>query len=192
MLVGQPDGRVMITRAGTKRHAGALVVGQSPVERMGVTIATDNKFGKVAVRGQRRVGTGKDALRQEHVDQDGDSLRSLLVIAEGDHTNADLQTRAKWERLRLAGYGIRPRANVSTWRDAGGVIWDPGRLVAIQNDVEQVFGDFTLSSASLSLTDGSGSGAGTAARLEFVDPRAHGGKAGAGKSDAVFSPGGGL
>ena len=34
LLMGQPDGRVKITRAGTDRHAGALVEGQPPVESM--------------------------------------------------------------------------------------------------------------------------------------------------------------
>ncbi len=191
MLAAQPNGSVVITRAGTKRHAGALVLGQAPVNSMGVTIGTTQKRSPVVVRGQRRSGTGKANLRQEAQDagDDGDEYRPALVIAEGDHTVEDLKIRAQWERLRRAAFGIRPRAGLSGWRDAGGMLWTPGLLVALQNDVEQVDGDFTLSSVTLSQKNGEGRGAGTRSQLEFVDPRAHGGKAAAGTSDAVFSPG---
>ena len=194
MLVAQTDGTIMITRAGTKRHAGGLVLGQAPVNSMGVKISTTHKRSPVVVRGQRRSGTGKQNLRQEAQDSgdDGDEYRPALVIAEGDHTDAELQTRAQWERLRMAAYGIRPSAKVSTWRDGAGALWTPGLLVALENDVEGVQGDFTLSTVTLRQQDGEGKGAGTRATMEFVDPRAHGGKAGAGKSDAVFSPGAGL
>ena len=194
MLVAQPSGRVLITRAGSSRHSGGLTVGQSPVNSMGVKISTTHKRSPVVVRGQRRSGHGKQNLRQEYQDSgdDGDEYRPALIIAEGDHTDAELQTRAKWERLRMAGYGIRPRAKVSRWRDDAGTLWTPGLLVALSNSVEGIYGDFTLSSATLSLKDGQGKGSGTRASLEFVDPRSHGGSAGAGDSDSVFSPGGGL
>ena len=194
MLVAQTDGTIMITRAGTKRHAGGLVLGQSPVNKMTVKISTTHKRSPVVVRGQRRSGTGKANLRQEYQDSgdDGDDYRPALVIAEGDHTDAELKTRAQWERLRMAAYGIRPSATVSTWRDGAGTLWTPGLLVALTNDIEQVDGDFTLSTVKLSQKDGEGKGAGTRATLEFVDPRAHGGQAGAGDSNAVFSPGSGL
>ncbi|UDL95511.1 hypothetical protein LGH83_04620 [Lichenihabitans sp. PAMC28606] len=194
MLVAQTDGTIQITRAGTKRHAGGLVLGQSPVNSMGVVINTTHKRSPVVVRGQRRSGTGKKNLRQEYQDtgDDDDEFRPALVIAEGDHSDDELQTRAKWERLRMAAFGIRPRARVSRWRDDAGMLWTPGLLVSITNAVEQVDGDYTLSSVTLSQTDGEGDGVGTRASMEFVDPRSHGGKKGAGKSDDVFSPGDGL
>ncbi|WP_158810236.1 phage baseplate assembly protein [Beijerinckia sp. L45] len=191
MLVAQTDGSIMITRAGSKRHAGALVLGQSPVDSMGVKITTTQKRSPVVVRGQRRSGHGKANLRQEAQDQgdDGDEYRPALVIAEGDHTDSELQTRAKWERLRMAAYGIRPSAKVSTWRDAAGTLWTPGLLVAVTNDIEGIDSDFTLSTVILRQQDGEGKGAGTRATLEFVDPKAHGGQTGAGTSDSVFSAG---
>lgn len=193
MLVAQTNGSIKITRAGTQRHAGALVLGQSPVNSMGVTVSSKHKRSPVVARGQRRDGVGKQNLRQEAQDTgDADDYRPALVIAEGDHTLQDLQRRAKWERLRMAAFGIRPRATVSRWRDDAGTVWTPGLLVAIQNDIEGVNGDFCLSTVTLTQRNGDGKDAGTRARLEFVDPAAHGGSGGVGSSDKVFSAGGGL
>lgn len=193
MLVAQTDGSIKITRAGAQRHAGALTLGQAPVNSMGVTVSSKHKRSPVVARGQRRDGVGKDNLRQEAQDAgDADEGRPALVIAEGDHTLQDLQRRAKWERLRMAAFGIRPRATVSRWRDDGGMVWTPGLLVAIVNDIEGINGDFCLSTVTLTQRNGDGKDAGTRARLEFVDPAAHGGSGGVGSSDQVFSAGGGL
>ena len=139
--------------------------------------------------------TGSSNLRQEYQDSgdDGDAHRPALIIAEGDHTDQDLQTRAKWERLRMAAYGIRIGATTSCWRDDGGMIWTPGYLMAIENDPEGVDGDFTLSTVTLRQTDGEGKGAGTHAEMEFVDPASHGSSSSSsGSSDSVFSSGGSL
>lgn len=193
LLVAQTDGSIKITRAGAQRHPGALVLGQSPVNSMGVTISNVHKRSPVVARGQRRDGVGKQNLRQEAQDSgDAEDYRPALVIAEGDHTLQDLQRRAKWLRLRMAAFGIRPRATVSRWRDDAGTVWTPGLLVAIENDIEGINGDFCLSSVTLTQRNGDGKDTGTRARLEFVDPAAHGGSGGVGSSDQVFSAGGGL
>lgn len=190
MLAGEPDGSINITRAGTKRHAGALVLGQSPVEEMEVTLKFDQKYSLIVGRGQRSTGTGKDALRQEEreTDRSVGRHRPLLIIPEGDWTKAELKKRLRWERLRRAGFGTTIRVKVNTWRDAAGLLWTPGLLMALVNEPEEIDGDYTLSTVNFRQDDGGG----TLAFLNFVDPKAHGGKKGAGKSDGVFDPGSGL
>ncbi|SEQ48351.1 Mu-like prophage tail protein gpP [Faunimonas pinastri] len=192
MLVGQPDGSVNITRAGTKRHAGALVLGQAPVNKMGVQISPKAKRSPIVVRGQRSLGTDRQALRQEHYEYDEESgtYRPHLVIPEGDYTAEQLKTRGKWQRLRMAGNGIQITARVSSWRDEAGALWTPGLLMAIKNRQEDIDQDMTLSSVTFSQSDGEG--AGTRADLTFVDPRTHGGKKPQGTADAVYDPGDGL
>ena len=189
MLAGQPDGSINITRAGTKRHAGALVLGQPPVKKMSVTVKCNQKYSKYVARGQRAGGTGKDNLRQEETETDASVKRNrpLLIIPEGDWTKKELKKRLRWERLRRASFGITIKVVVSAWRDEAGQIWEPGRLMAIVNAEEDVDGDFTLSTANL--RQGS---EGTLATLTFVEPKALGGKTGAGKSDDVFDPGSGI
>ncbi len=189
MLAAQPDGSIKITRAGTTRHADALTLGQAPVESCKVHISPRAKRQPVVVRGQRRLGTGKTSLRQEHRDAgDGDDKhRPALVLAEGDHSDDELKTRAQWHRLRLAGHGITVDWTVSGWRDSAGALWDPGRLMANVVEAEQLDCDLTLSTAKLVQDE-----KGTRAQLSFVDPRTHGGSKPQGTADQSFDPGDGL
>lgn len=190
MLSGQPDGSINITRAGTKRHAGALVLGESPVQEMDVRIKCDQKYSKYVARGQRAKGVGKDNLRQEETEEDGSVARNrpLLIIPEGDWTKKELKKRLRWERLRRASFGTTITVVVATWRDEAGLLWEPGRLMAIVNEPEDIDGDYALSTANLR----QGAEGGTLAYLTFVDPKAQGGKAGADQSDGVFDPGSGI
>lgn len=187
MLAGQPDGSIMITRAGTKRHAGALVLGQSPVRQMSVKIRCDQKFSPIVGRGQRARGTGKDNLRLEERETDASVGRNrpLLIVPEGDWSRKEFKKRLGWERLRRAGYGTTISVKVSTWRDDAGALWEPGRLMAIVNEFEDIDGDYALSTANFRQDDQGG----TLAYLTFVDPKAIGGKAGMGSSDKAFDPG---
>ena len=187
MLAAQPDGGIKITRAGQKRHAGVLVAGQSPVRKYKVHLAPHEKRSPTVVRGQKRLGHGKDNLRQEYQDT-GDSdvgHRPALVLAEGDYSNDDLKKRAQWDRLRRAGRALTVTMTVSRWRDDAGALWDPGRIMAIQVADEDVDQDLLLSTAKFH-QDLKG---GTTAVLTFVDPKAHGGQASAGSSDQAFDPG---
>ncbi|GJD65179.1 phage baseplate assembly protein [Methylobacterium frigidaeris] len=190
MLQGEPDGSINITRAGVRRHAGALVLGQSPVQEMDIRLKCDAKFSKIVGRGQRATGTGTDALRLEESEDDPSvgRYRPLLVIPEGDWTKKELKKRLQWERLRRAGNGTTISVKLSTWRDEGGQLWTPGLLMAVVNDPEDVDGDFSVSSVNFRQGD-----EGTVAYVTFVDPKAQGGKAAKGKSakgsDAVFDAG---
>ncbi|GJD51080.1 hypothetical protein OPKNFCMD_3831 [Methylobacterium crusticola] len=190
MLSGQPDGSVKITRAGTKRHAGALVLGQSPIEDLDVRIKCDAKHSPIVGRGQRAKGTGKESLRLEEQETDPSVGRNrpLLIIPEGDWTKKELKKRLRWERLRRAAYGTTITVKVSTWRDEAGQLWTPGHLMAIQVDPEDVDSDFALSTVNFR-QDREG---GTLAYLTFVDPKAQGGKKGSGTSDSAFDAGSGV
>ena len=192
LLAGQPSGSIMITRANTRRHAGSLAAGQSPVRRCSVDIAPHMKRSPVVVRGQKRLGTGKDNLRQEYQDQGDTSIghRPHLVIAEGDYTFKDLKKRAEWERLRAAGHGVSVGFTVSRWRDDNGILWQPGWLMAVQVSSEDIDQDLSLSSPRFHQKLGEGGG--TTADLSFVDPKALGGKAGQGSSDTAFDSGASL
>ena len=107
MLAGQPDGSVKITRAGTKRHAGALSEGASPVRSVKVKVSIKDKKSARRVRGQRGKGTGKKNLRQEQVERDPSVTRHRpeIVLYEGDGDEPDLKRRARWRRLRQQGSG---------------------------------------------------------------------------------------
>jgi len=190
MLVGQPDGSIKITRAGTQRHAGAFVEGAPPVKKFKVRFSADGKFSEVTVKGQKASGTGKSALRQEVTDYDPEvgRYRPLIVFLEGDGTETDLKNRAQWERLRRTGYGTSIEITVTTWRDENGDLWEPGRLVGVYLPSERVDQDLTLSAVTFKQNATEG----TLALLTLVDPRTHGGKKPKGKSDRAYDAGKGL
>jgi prophage tail gpP-like protein len=178
MLLGEPEGGVLITRAGTKRHAGALREGKPPVNRVSVRLQKAAERSEIHVRGQRAHGTGKDALQQNEIFtpdypvQGKRRHRPQVVYVEGDRIPTKLKRRAKWHHLRsFEGNTIQMR--VSRWRDEDGLIWEPGRLVALQVPSEELDVDFTLS--EVVLRQGIGEHAGTRAELIMVDPRTHGG-----------------
>jgi prophage tail gpP-like protein len=184
LLVGQPDGSVLITRAGTKRHAGALVEGHSPIKRYGVKFSAEGKHSDIIVKGQRALGTSPKDLRQEVKEYDPEvgRYRPLIIFLEGDGTEKELKNRAQWERLRRQGEGTSITVTASTWRDEAGNLWDPGRLMAVRLPSERVDQDMTLSSVTFRQSVSGG----TTAELTFVDPRSHGGKNPKGKSDKAY------
>jgi len=189
MLMGKPDGGVLITRAGSKRHAGALVEGQPPIKRFGVSFSAEGKFSEVTAKAQRALGTSAKDLRQEVKEYDPEvgRYRPLVVFLEGDGTEEDLKTRAQWERLRRQGTSTSISITVTTWRDADGLLWEPGRLMAIKLPSERVDQDMILSSVTFTQNH-----QGATAALTFVDPRSHGGKKPKGKSDKAYDAGKGL
>lgn len=186
MLVGQPDGSVLITRAGSKRHAGALVEGRPPIKKFSVRFSAEGKFSEITAKAQRALGTSASDLREEVKEYDPEvgRYRPMIVFLEGDGTEQDLKTRAQWERLRRQGAGTSIPITVTSWRDDGGELWEPGRLVALQLPSERVDQDMTLSSVTFTQNH-----QGTIAALTFVDPRAHGGKNPKGKSDKAYDAG---
>ena len=178
MLMGRPDGSILITRAGTKRHAGVLIEGRPPVNRVSVKLQAESDRSEIHVRGQRADGWDQDALRQSEIvtpELPGAAKRrhrGQIVYVEGDRKPDRLKKRGKWHHLRqFAGNLVAPR--VSRWRDDGGLLWEPGRLMALVVPSEELDVDFTLS--EVTFRQEIGDNGGTRADLVFVDPRTHGG-----------------
>ena len=194
LLTGQPDGGVKITRGGKKRHSGTLVHGEPPCKRWKLHCSIENKRSKVHVRGQRSLGVGEDALRQEETAEDESVKRHRphVVHHEGDHVRKELKRRADWEMLRRSGSGIAISVKVATWRDEGGQLWAPGNLVAVQWGAEEIDQDLAIKSVTFNQGVGEGeSEVGTWADLTLVDPRTLGAKGSGSGSGSGSGNGGG-
>lgn len=183
MLEGKPDGSINITKGGSKRHAGSLSDGGAPVEKFTVSFKPKDRRSPVIAKGQRVKGEGDKEIRQEVQSFDGQvgRYRPLVLFVEGDATEKELKKRAENEKLRRAGAGTSIRFTVSRWRDEGGQLWEPGRLMALKLPSEDVDGDFLLSSVVFRQDH-----KGTRAELTFVDPRSQGGKKPGGKTDPGY------
>ncbi|MGX9981984.1 phage baseplate assembly protein [Methylobacterium fujisawaense] len=193
LLMGQPDGRVKITRAGGNRHAGALVEGEAPVKSMKLRLSIKHKRSHIHVRGQKATGTDKDALSQEATEQD-DSVgryRPEVLFNEGSDTSKELNRRAKWQKLRRSGSGISVLVSVASWRDEAGVPWQPGHLIPVRMPSDEIDQDLAISSVTYNQVIGEDEGAGTWADLTLVDPRTlGGGSAGSGSGSGAGNGGG--
>lgn len=180
LLTGQPDGSVKITKAGNNRMNGALVEGQPPVTRWRFHYDIKNLSSEVVARGQQSEGTTEKELRQEEKSFLGgiERHRPYLLFNEGSHTSKELKNRAEWEGLRRGGSGLSASLTVSTWRDAGGKLWEPGKLVAVVCPSEEIDADLCIKSVEFLQGVHDGEDGGTRAELTLVDPSTLGGKKG--------------
>lgn len=184
MLAAQSDGTIRITRGGEKRHAGALGEGAAPVLSIKVKVSEKNKASQQVVRGQRRVGTDPEALRQEETvfDPATGRYRPAIIFGETDQDRGEARRRGEWQRLREGAFGgISATVTVAGWRDEAGTLWEPGRLVWLSAPTDRVEQDMRVESVTFTQNDD-----GTKAQLTLADPRASGGAKGKSKSDPAY------
>lgn len=183
--VGQPDGTILITRAGQGRHAGAIVEG---VNMLGGD--ADHDFSKrhsdVIVRGQRPYGYGPDALEIEGLARDAQMgrYRPIIVPHDGDTDRKRARRRAESHRDREAGNSLKANVSLQGFRDDGGTLWRPGWLVFTDSPFLAVQQDMAIETVTFSQDRNEGS----LSVISLVDPRALGGKgAKGGKAGEAWS-----
>lgn len=172
-LMGKPDGGIEITKAGKERHSGGLFEGVNILDGE-ADHNWSNRHSKYVVRGQRPTGTGADNLEIEATIKDAgvDRNRPVVIIQEDDTDKDRAKKHAKNRRDRAAGNGLKAGVTVQGFRDEGGTIWTPNRLVWVQSPFLNVEQDMLVEGVTYS-QDSSGS----KTRIELVDPQAYGGKA---------------
>ena len=154
------------------RHAGGLVEGVNLL-----TWEADHNWSerhsRYIVRGQKLKGFGADALEIEAIAKDEavGRNRPLIIIAPDDIDEPRAKREAKHRRDRRAGRSLSANVSVQGFRDDGGEIWEPGRLIYVESAGMNLQGDMLVESVSFT-QDSDGS----IAQLGLVDPRAYNGK----------------
>lgn len=179
LLVGQPDGGILLTRAGTKRHAGRIALGAPGVIKISVKFSAKGKNGSVEARGQSHDGADLKALRKTQTvyDPDAGRYRPAIVYAERDLVDTELKRRADWKRVRQQGSSVSATVTLAGWRDEAGEFWTPGKLIAVTVEPEGLDQDLAVSSVTFNQ-----SAKETKTELTLVDPKSLGGKSANGKS----------
>jgi prophage tail gpP-like protein len=175
MLVGQPDGAILITRGSDKRHGGELAEGVRPMTSFKVKVSQKNKASPTLVRNQRRVGVAASDLRDEQTiyDPSDGRFRPAIIYGETDQDKQSAKNRGEWQRLRMGAFGgLSATIGVAGWRDSDGLLWEPGRLVFLRIPSERIEQDMRIESVTFTqnLKDG------TTAELTLVDPNTTGAK----------------
>jgi prophage tail gpP-like protein len=188
-LCGQADGGILITRGGRQRHAGALIEGRN-ILQADADHNWSNRYSRYVVRGQRPDGHGPSALEIERAANDPsvDRHRPLIIVMEEDIDDSRADRRAKNRRDRQSGASLRCNVTVQGFRDEGGTVWEPGRLVYVESPSLAVHQDMLLESVTWTQSERDGS----LSALTLVDPKAYGAKASkGGKSGAGWQSGAG-
>lgn len=183
-ITGTADGRAMITKAGARRHAGALIEGVNILT--GESDHNDsNQHSKYSVRGQRPFGHGVDNLEIEAVatDKTVKRHRPVVIVQDDDTTKDHAKKRAKNRRDRAAGNALKATISVQGWRDDAGKLWNPGWLIWTESPFLDIAQDMLIESVDLAQNED-----GSIAFLSLTDPRSYGGKGGKGnKSGGEWS-----
>lgn len=180
-LTGTAAGNILITRAGTKRHAGGLYEGKNIIEADGDHNAS-NRHSKYIVRGQRPIGHGAEALEIEAIAQDSKvgRYRPVIIVQKEDTSKSRAKGRAAARRNRAAGNSLRSDITVQGFRDEAGVLFEPGYLIWTEGETLGIAQDMLIESVEFSKDSKNGS----LAVLGVVDPRAYDGDKGKGNKSS--------
>ncbi|MBA1443515.1 MAG: hypothetical protein M3H12_00185 [Chromatiales bacterium] len=137
-LVSQPEGNLLITRAGDKHIETALVLGEN-IRAASGQFTTRERFSDYIVQGQNTAwdtnsGEASAGLRYTVKDERWPTgrYRPKVVLAEENVDIDDCVKRATWQRNTAFGRSQGIVYTVSGWRHQGG-LWLPNRLVPIQD-----------------------------------------------------------
>jgi prophage tail gpP-like protein len=177
-FVGQADGTIKITQAGSARHAGGIFEGIN-LKAGHADHDWSKRHSKIIVRGQRPFDHGDANLQIEATAEDNDvtRYRPTLVVHDGDLDAPRAKKRASYRRDREAGRSLKGNAiRLQGFRDDAGKLWEPGFLVWTESPFLDITQDMAIEGVRFTQTRKPGS----ESVLSLVDPRALGGKRAAG------------
>lgn len=182
-----PQGKLRIVKKPDAAHAGGLAAGVNIITAT-AEFSGQGRFDPVLVRGQQSRGGGAQALRPEAEASDPSvgRFRPKVIVLDNEATVANLKKATEWHMRAAAGLAVSATVTVSGWRDSGGAIWTPNRLVYVRHP--RIFVDQMMAIKSVMLLQETGAnGQGTRATLTLVDPRALGGSSTGSKSGSGWS-----
>lgn len=174
-LCGQPDGSILITRPGTKRHAGGLFEGQNIKLDARADLNAAHRHSPIIVRGQSASGTDQQSMQIEATASDSavPRYRPLVVVEDRDLDQATAQALANARSQREAGESLKATISVQGFHDSAGMLWTPGYLVWTESPMLGLAQAMLIRSVAFKKARRGGS----VATLHLVDPRAFGGTA---------------
>ena len=134
LLSSNPEGNLVITRAGKERLDVGLVEGRN-IKAARAEFSWKERFSSYVIKGQGRLGADGDTAHSAPSASVADAAitrhRPLIVLAEGHSHNATLRDRAEWERNIRRGRGARGSVTVQGWTRPDGELWQPNILVPV-------------------------------------------------------------
>lgn len=154
-LVSQPNGDLLITRAGLVRTTTPLQLGGNVLSASG-SFSLRDRFGEYNVLGQQ---SGDDTLNGEvaagsHGQADDTQIKRYrpTVIQADSINNAECDTQAHWHRNAQYGRSQAIVYTVQGWTHAAG-LWQPNRLVPVRDEFMHINGDRLVSAVQYILDE---------------------------------------
>lgn len=159
--IADGGGRLVLTRAGTRRATTALVEGEN-MKVGGIESDATGRYHRYVVLGQH-AGSDEEwgeiaaAVRAEATDSGVRRTDRVLVVRpESGVSSQRAKLRAQWEAAVRAARGDVVTATVQGWTQADGTLWPVNALVSVKSPLMGVDGDLLISQARLTLDDDSG------------------------------------
>ena len=133
MLSSNPNGELVVSKIGEKRSSSSLEEGVN-VLTCSFDFNGSNRFSKYIVKGQ---SSGNDEFEESETNQvfatfddnEVKQYRPLIIIAEGNVSNASALTRAKWECINRASKSSVLKVSVKGWKKENGDLWAVNEIV---------------------------------------------------------------
>lgn len=159
LVTDDAAGRLVLTRAGSRRTATALEYGANILKGSGHVDAS-GVFAEYRAKGQRAgndqdFGAAVAAVVGTATDPDVTARARVLILpSEKTMTTADAKKRAEFEAATRAGRSIQAQYTVAGWRDAAGDLWTPNTLIEVRDPVLGIAGELLIAEVVLTLDDG--------------------------------------
>ncbi|NDY41245.1 hypothetical protein G3N55_00070 [Dissulfurirhabdus thermomarina] len=147
LLTSDGLGRLVLTRASSRRIATPLVRGENILEA-DATISHKDRHSAYRVLAQSPGGDGSTPEQNAHAsaaasDPGVARHRPLVILAEDRADAAACRARAEWEAAVRYGRSARAVVTVQGWRHADG-LWAPNRLVRVRDEWLRLDGDMLV------------------------------------------------
>ena len=157
-LISDAQGRLIITRAGTRLAAAALRLGDT-IERASATFSCRERFSEYIVVGKSDDIDAEDEQQISHVlarakDSGVRRYRPVLIIADDDGQQQDCQAHADWQRNTHFGRNRGIVYTVRGWREKpGGAVWQPNTRVRVVDGYMGIDNERVITEVRLRIDD---------------------------------------
>jgi len=181
-----PDGGVAIVRSDSASTASSLgsitgliaglaagVLDPNTITSRRLTHAEQDRYSKYIFKGQlsstdEYFGSSTVTVKGEAEDASILRYRPIIIMAEIAGAKKDMDERAQWERSVRAARSDKLAYTVDGLVGPGGILWEPGQQVRIQDDLLKVDASLLVTSARFLLGI-----EGLRTELEFTSPEAY-------------------
>jgi prophage tail gpP-like protein len=148
LLTDDPQGRLVLTRAGSLRATDSLVLGQNMLS-CSARFGAAGRFSEYRCYGQRagddqnhgpKVSKSKGVATDPAIERP----RILVVLAEEQADSKRCGDRATWEAATRAGKSVEVNVRVQGWTQSDGTLWTPNTLTHVTDSIIGVDDDLLI------------------------------------------------